>query len=202
MERWARGLALATALIGWAALGLQLCILVDRMGAIGPALWRFLGYFTLLTNLMVAVVASAMALCPKSALAGPKARLAALTSIVLVGVVYGLLLRNVWTPTGWQKIADLGLHDVVPPLFALAWLLGRHGGLAFRDIFWAVAPGLVYLVYALTRGAADGWYAYWFLNPDTLGTERLALNIVRLAAGFLLAGTILVAADRALARRR
>lgn len=203
MERSARGVALVTALIGWAALALQLGIIVERMAADGvaAALWRFFGYFTILTNLMVAVVASAIALCPKGRLAGPRMRLAALASILLVGIIYSLLLRHVWNPVGWQNVADHGLHDVVPPLFLFAWVLGRHGGLGFRDAIWAVVPGLAYLLYALARGAADGWYAYWFLNPETLGWPRLALSIVLLSAGFALMGLLLVALDRALARR-
>lgn len=202
MEQWARGVALATALVAWAGLALQLSIIVERMAAegLGAALWRFFGYFTLLTNLMVAVVAGAMALAPESRLAGPRARLAALASILLVGLLYTMLLRHIWSPTGWQKVADHALHDAAPLLFLLAWILARHGGLAWRDALWALVPGALYVAYALARGAADGWYAYWFLNPQSLGWGRLALSLALLAPAFLLAGIILVGLDRKLAR--
>ena len=34
--------------------------------------------------------------------------------IAIVGVVSSLLLRNLWSPAGPQKIADIALHDLVP----------------------------------------------------------------------------------------
>lgn len=209
MERWGRGLALVAALVGFAALALQLGIIVVKeaeaglgpLHALAAGLWRFLGYFTILGNMLAAAVALAMALAPGRALAGPRVRLAAVVAIVLIGIVYSLLLRHVWNPTGWQAVADHALHDVMPPLFLVAWALMPHGGLAFRDALWAMVPPLAYLAYAMARGAVDGWYAYWFLDPAKLGPERMALNALALAAGFFAAGLLLVALDRALARR-
>jgi hypothetical protein len=209
MERWGRRLALVAALVGFAALALQLGIIVVKEGqgglallpALGAGLWRFVGYFTILGNMFAAVVALAMALAPRGALAGARVKLAAVVAIVLIGIVYSLLLRHVWNPTGWQAVADHALHDVMPPLFLLAWALMPHGGLAFRDALWAMVPPLGYLAYAMARGAYDGWYAYWFLDPAKLGPERMALNALALAAGFLAAGLLLVALDRFLARR-
>lgn len=209
MERWGRGLALVAALVGLAALALQLGIIVvkEAQAGLGPlpalaaGLWRFVGYFTILGNIFAAVVALAMALAPGRALAGPRVRLAAAVAIVLIGIVYSLLLRHVWNPTGWQAVADHALHDVMPPLFLLAWAMMPHGRLGFRDALWAMVPPLAYLAYAMARGAHDGWYAYWFLDPAKLGPERMALNAVALAAGFYAAGLLLVALDRALSRR-
>ncbi|MFG1380785.1 Pr6Pr family membrane protein [Xanthobacter versatilis] len=207
---WTRRLSAATALVAWAALALQLGIVVEKMAAagdgFGPALWRFLGYFTVLTNLFVAVVASAYALRPGSAMAGPRVRLAAVVSIVLVGIIYALLLRNVWKPEGWQLIADRLLHQVTPVLFLATWVLAARGavgesGLGFSDAAWAMAPPVLYLAYALARGEADGWYAYWFLDPAKLGEGRMALNTVLLAAVFLATALIFLGLHRLLARR-
>jgi len=100
-----RTIAAVTALIGWAALALQLALIIDNLGpALG--LWRFAGFFTILTNVGVAVVASAIALDNRGALCGPRARLMAATSVAIVGIVYSFALRALWNPTGLQKLAD------------------------------------------------------------------------------------------------
>ena len=208
---WARRLSAIVALVAWGALALQLGIVVVKMAAIGqgfgPALWRFLGYFTVLTNLFVAMVATAYALRPDSPLAGPRARLAAVVSIVLVGIIYALLLRNVWQPEGWQLVADRLLHQATPVLFLATWALAARGGsgagrLGVHDAAWAMAPPVLYLAYALARGEADGWYAYWFLDPAKLGDERMALNSIVLAVVFLATALIFLGLDRLLVRPR
>lgn len=193
--------ALLAGLTAWSILGLQLALTLQTMAAEGFAagLWRYLGFFTILTNLGVAVVASLMVVKPN--LAGPRVRLATASSILFVAVVYSVALRGVWTPTGWQAVADHGLHDASPLLFLIAWLLAGHGALKWRDALWAMAPPLAYCLYALARGAADGWYAYWFLDPHALGPLKLAGSIAVLAAAVLVIALALTAVDRWLARR-
>jgi hypothetical protein len=193
--------ALLAALTAWSMLGLQLALTLQNMAAEGLAagLWRYLGFFTILTNLGVAIVASVMAARPD--LAGPRLRLMTAASILFVAVVYSVALRSVWHPTGWQAVADHGLHDVVPLLFLVVWLLAGHGGLEWRYALWAVAPPLAYCLYAFARGAADGWYAYWFLDPHALGPLKLAGCIAVLAAAVLVISLGLTAIDRWLARR-
>lgn len=194
-----RAAATAAAAVGWAALALQLALLVDRLG---PALgaWRFLGYFTILTNIGVAAVASAVALGRGDTLGGSRARLMAATSIILVGIVYSVALRALWNPTGLQKLADFALHDAAPLLFFGLWVLSPHGALRWRDIGWALVPPALYAVYALGRGALDGWYAYWFLNPADQSAGELAASAGVVLCGFALVATVLVALDQWLGR--
>ena len=193
--------ALLAALAAWSTLGLQLALTLRTMAAEGLAagLWRYLGFFTILTNLGVAVVASLMVVRPD--LAGPRVRLMTAASILFVAVVYSVALRNVWHPTGWQAVADHGLHDVTPLLFLVAWLLAGRGALKWRDALWAMAPPLAYCLYAFARGAADGWYAYWFLDPHALGPLKLAGCIAVLTSAVLAIAFALTAVDRWLARR-
>lgn len=198
--------ALAAAAVAWFALALQAGLIVDRMtgegASVAAALWRFFGFFTILTNCAVAIVATAMAFFPQGRLAGPRLRLTVVASILLVGVVYSLALRAIWNPTGWQAVADHALHDVTPPLFLVAWLVSSHGGLGWRDALVAVSAPLGYCVYAFARGAADGWYAYWFLDPTRLGALEMVRNIVLLAVLFWGFALVLVAIDRWIAGRR
>jgi hypothetical protein len=200
------GVSAVAALTAWLGLALQLVLIVNRIvadgGTVGLAVWRFVGFFTILTNLGVAIVATAMALRPDSELAGPRVRLATAASIAAVGIVYSVALRATWHPTGWQKVADHVLHDATPPLFLLAWILSAHGRLGWRDALWGVLPGVAYCVYALARGAVDGWYAYWFLDPKAAAPFELARNIVLLSLGFFALAILLVAIDRWLGRRR
>ncbi|WP_181704103.1 Pr6Pr family membrane protein [Chthonobacter albigriseus] len=201
-----RWVAASTALLSAAALGLQMGLIVQSMTAGGSsaaeAAWRFLGYFTILTNIGVTAVAAAMAWRPESLLAGPRVRLVAATAIALVGIVYTLLLRAIWDPSGWQAVADHTLHDVMPPLFVLAWALAPHGTLRWADSGWALLPPLAYCIYALGRGAIDGWYAYWFLDPHTLTPVQMTGNMAVLLLGFWAVALALVAVDRRLGHRK
>jgi len=200
-----RALYTVTAVVAWAALTLQLALITSRLTSEGAsvafAMWRFLGFFTILTNLAVAVVASAMAWRPTSTLAGPRSRLMTATAIVLVGIIYSVALRSVWDPQGWQTVADHALHDATPPLFALCWIMSDHRSLRWRDALWAMAPPILYCLYAFARGSVDGWYAYWFLNPTALPFGQLSLNIAAMSVGFFLVALSLVQFDRLLSRK-
>ena len=193
-----RIVAAVTALVGWLGLALQLAIVI---GQLGPALgmWRFLGYFTIITNIFVAAIATTVATGGKSGLAGPRVRLAGLTSIIAVGLVYSLLLRSMWNPRGLQKLADAALHDWSPMLYLLMWVLTQHGGLSRRDIKWALLLPAFYFAYALSRGAMDGWYAYWFLNPASQTLGALIASILGMLALFATIAAIAVAVDRRIA---
>jgi hypothetical protein len=198
-----RSVALVTATVAWAALALQLGLIIARMTGEGAtvlqAIWRFFGFFTILTNLAVAITATAMALQPESSWAHARVRLAMATAIIIVGIVYSLALRALWSPAGWQAVADHALHDATPPLFLISWLMSGHGLLTWRDVMWALAGPLAYCVYALVRGAADGWYAYWFLDAGTLSVSQLAINILVLLAAFLAVSLVLIFIDKRLA---
>jgi hypothetical protein len=176
-----RTLAALAAIVSWAGLGLQFWLIVQAMG-LAEGVWRFLAFFTLLANLGAAFVATAVAVGSGGALARPKARYVAATSIALVGLIYSLWLRSTWDPQGLQKLADHALHDAVPVLFLGAWVAGLHEQLKWRDIGWALLPPALYAAYALARGAADGFYAYWFLNPAAQSPGEMVVSIAILLA--------------------
>ena len=183
-----RTLAAIAAIIGWGGLALQFWLIVQAMGLAAGA-WRFFAFFTILATLGSSLVATAVAIDSKGVLARPKAKYVAATSIALVGLVYSLWLRTTWDPQGAQKLADLALHDAVPVLFVGMWLAGLHEQLKWRDIAWTLVPPLVYCAYALARGAADGFYAYWFLNPAVLTVPQMVSS-----TAFLLAAVTVIAA--------
>src|SRR5262245_37633651 len=100
--------AFLTALVAWLALVLQFGLIAARMSAeghgVGAILWRYFGFFTIIGNLAVAIVASAMTFASDGRLAGPRARLAVAVSIVFIGIVYSVALRAISETTGWQSV--------------------------------------------------------------------------------------------------
>jgi hypothetical protein len=193
-----RFVAACGAMLGWAALALQLVLTLAAIGAQGgtvlDGVWRYLGYFTIIANLFAAVVLSLALVRPPA----PRLEFAAVTTMILVGVVYSLLLRETWNPQGWQKIADIILHDAMPLIVAAFWILRPHGGLRGKDIAVTLVLPLGYCAYAMARGAMDGWYAYDFLDVARLGAAPVALNCAGLGAVFLVMAIVLAGLDRIL----
>ena len=68
--------------------------------SVAEALWRFFGFFTIIMNLMVSLVASVMSMRALSVLAGPKPRLVTASAIVFGCLVYSVAIRSIWQPTG------------------------------------------------------------------------------------------------------
>lgn len=199
----ARASAALLAAIGWAALVLQLVLALGNIPAGGtPAgtLANVLSYFTILTNGLLALTMSRIALgrLPSAWLLG-----AVTVYIAVVGLTYSAVLRSLWSPTGWQKVADVALHDLTPPLALMFWLaFAPKGRLRFGDVgLWLGYP-LAYLAWSLGRGAMVGWYPYPFIDVGRLGYAAVALNAAVMTAGFLALGLALVGLDRLLGRNR
>ncbi len=206
-DRFARLLAGVGAAVGWSALALQFFLLARVIaaegGGVALALWRFLGYFTILTNVVTAaaMTQTASRYDDRRGPTAPRGELAVATAIAMVGLVYTLLLRATWNPQGLQKLADIALHDATPVLAAAVFLLRRRPALGLRDAGFALVMPLGYVAYALARGAADGWYAYYFLDPRSLSGSQMALNIAGLAVAFFVLALALTGLSNLLSRR-
>ncbi len=208
MSKLARPVATLGALIGIFGLVLQYVLLYTDMAANGASpleiTWRYFSWFTLLTNTFATLVMARAALKPDSftGLNAPRVELMAVTSILFVCIVYNVLLASRWDPQGWQKVADLTVHDVVPITFALFWLLRPHGSLTWRDALFAALWPLAYGVYGLTRGLFDHFYPYFFMDPSSISYAQIALNMVGLVIAFSLGALLLLSISRALAGRK
>jgi hypothetical protein len=197
----ARAAAGAIALAGWAGLALQFSATFDQNGSVLETLWIIFRYFTVLTNLLLAMVLTGVAL-GRPAFGSPGLLGGATLAIVLVGVVYSLLLRGMVELSGGARLADFLLHDMTPVLTPAFWLLfAPKGALRIRDPFlWVLYP-LAYLLYALVRGAAENRYAYPFMDVPEIGWLRTAINALLIMLSFLAGGFALVWLDRVLRRR-
>lgn len=203
-----RRLSAGIATFGWIALALQLAVSVQMMTADGAslpaAIWRYLGYFTILTNLLVAVMHTRVALrrWPGGPAPDPSTITGVVLAIAIVGVVYEVLLSGrvpAMGPVWWT--ADRLLHYVVPAMTVLWWLLFVPGrALTFADPLRWLAYPVSYLVYALARGAVDGWYPYFFIDVGAIGYARALANGAVLSLSMLVAGLAVVAAVRTMRR--
>jgi len=157
----------------------------------------FFGYFTVLTNIFVALVCTAGAL-PQRA----RGRLllyrlpfvgCSTAAILVVGIGYHALLREIWDPRGAQWVADVVLHYVVPAGALLHWSVYRYDDRAvwWTPLSWCWYP-LVYFVYVMVRGEILSSYPYPFIDVLTLGFTRTVINAVGFLIGFVVLGFALL----------
>lgn len=201
----ARAFAGVIAAVAWTGLAMQMFLLVgtfiaDGKGALA-GVWRFFGYFTLLTNLLVALVTTGFVIGGRWA-PGKQTLSATTLYIAIVGLVYHFILAATWSPQGLAFVADKINHYATPILMALFWVTCLPKGVhAWRDVAgWLIYP-LGYLVYMLARGALDGFYPYFFIDLPKIGWAVFARNAAGLCVFFGLAGLALVAIDRWMGRR-
>ena len=198
----AKPLAALIALVAWAALLLQLYLslrLTDAMGlSMAEGVAIYFGYFTILTNLLVAIAATGPVLAPASAwgrfFVRPMAIGWVAASIAFVGVAYFVLLRHVWNPTGLQLGADVLMHYVVPALVIVYSMIALRGSALSWNapLRWSLYP-VVYFVYVLVRGAIMGRYPYHFIDVSQLGYAITLRNAVALWVAFLIVAYVLMA---------
>jgi hypothetical protein len=197
-------------LLGWFALLLQLYLILAQSPAgalamVGTVITYF-SFFTILTNILVALVFTAMVLSSGSGrpAAGwgqffrrSSVQAAVAGYIAIVGIVYRLLLRQLWNPQGAQWVADVILHDVIPVGYVLYWLLfAPKNGLRWKDaVAGLIYPG-VYLLYVLARGAVSGLYPYPFVDVNVLGYAGVLARAAVLLLVFLGMGLLVVVVGR------
>jgi hypothetical protein len=191
MRRFA---AAFVAIICWSGLAVQFSATFASQQDIGATLWILARYFTVITNLLLALTMTAVMIGRKVS----AFLLGGITlSILLVGIVYATLLQGLVHLSSGALVADILLHKASPVAMALWWLFFAPKRALKWDApaKWVLFP-LVYFGYALARGAADGRYPYPFMDVGDLGWPQTLLNAGGVAMGFVLAGFALVWLDR------
>ena len=185
-------------LTGWFAVIMQLyLILVNRAASVAETLIRYFSFYTILTNILVALCFTISLLSPKSQWGRFFSRSTTITAIAVyitvVGVVYNLILRSLWQPEGMQRLVDELLHSLIPTLFIIYWLsIQPKSELMWKDAFgWLVYP-FVYLLFILFRGNLSGFYPYPFVNADKIGFNAVLLNCLFLFLAFTGLSLILI----------
>ena len=119
--------------------------------------------------------------------------------VLIAGVIWNLFLTG--HSMGYTP-ANMLLHVVVPVLALTDWLLvGRDQARVrwWQPVAWLVYPA-AYLALALAVLNHVGRRApYYFLDPGTVGTASVVMNIVVLGGGALALGYALLVINRAVA---
>lgn len=139
-------------------------------GALGRILDYFT-YFTILSNIVVAVVLTMLALRPlRDGFWFRVFRLDSVLMIAITGIVYNAILAASARNTGWQVLANALLHIVTPILTVAVWVIaGPRGWFSWRIVGAAYILPIAWLAFALVRGAVIGAYPYPFLDVVTKG---------------------------------
>ncbi|MDF3981731.1 Pr6Pr family membrane protein [Luteibacter sp. PPL201] len=197
--------AVVVAAVAWPGLLLQYWLILWS----GPLLQvtvRYLSFFTILSNLLVALVATAIATggnwAPFNRLRTARVRGLAALSITVTWLVYMTVLQGHWHPRGVHLIADRTVHYVVPLMYVAWWAtLQEHGTLSWGDIGRWLGFPLAFAVWTLLRGAVVHEYPYPFMDVDRIGYGHVVLNSLAVGVLFVVLGALYVSLDRVLGRR-
>jgi hypothetical protein len=196
------------AIIAWFAVVVQFYLLiVNRIESVPETVIRFFSFYTILTNILIALCFTVLLLKPKSGwgrfFSKPTTLTAIVVYITVVGITYNIILRFTWNPQGLQQVFDELLHVVVPVFFILYWFIfAPKAGLQWKNVFpWLIYP-FVYIVCILFRGAFSGYYPYPFINVNDLGYSKALLNCCGLFIAFLLLSLLFIAIAKMMTRAR
>ena len=161
----------------------------DHAAGLGSRLADWFSYFTIWSNIVVAVVTSILAWGrPRATAALRAARLDSVLLITITGLVYAVVLAPISVQRGWENVSNTLLHQVTPILTVLVWLLvGPRGWVSWRTVLGALVIPLAWVAVMLLHGAFVLAYPYPFVDVAVLGYAAALVNIVGLAmaAGFL-----------------
>ncbi len=199
-----------TVIIIWFALVLQFSISIPAYLSAGyttiGTIVQIISFFTILSNLLVVICLTVLLIKPKLAWGSFFSRGTVLTSIAVyitvVGVIYSLLLRQLWHPEGWFKLADELLHTINPLLFIIYWLaFVPKAGLKWVNILpWLWYP-FAYFIYILIRGAVTGEYPYPFMNVADFGYVKVTINCLLVLLVFAGFGALYVGTGKLMSKK-
>lgn len=152
---------------------------------------RFFSYFTILSNVLVAVCATVLLFNKSnvnSFFASQSTQTAIAVYIFVVGLIYNVILRSIWDPQGIQKLIDELLHVVNPFLFILYWAIFSTQNKLKSNVIrgWLLYP-FFYVIFVLIRGNFSGFYPYPFFHVKEIGLNKVLINCFAVFIIFVIA---------------
>jgi hypothetical protein len=207
-ERWARIWFATTAAVAIVGLVIQVVVTATVGGgyftSAGSRLFSLLFYFTIQSNVIVAVTTLLLAVrLDRTSAVFRYFRLAGIVGIAITGIVYRAVLADNAHFVGLGAVADRMLHLVVPVLAVLGWIVFGP-----RRLFtWWLAPAVLihpalWMTMTLVRGELIDWYPYYFVDAGRVGYGRVAVNVATLAGLFLAFAYAATLLDRLFVRDR
>jgi len=201
------GYRLAGAIIAWTGLILQYIVIVQsgQYPSVGASTLAFIGYFTVTTNVLVALAFTAPLLASTGKLHSffvrPPVRAAIALYIVVVAIVFHTMLAQLFDFEGMAAVANLIVHTAVPVLFVIDWLvIAEKRPMRYKHLpYWVIYP-LVYGSFTIVRGLLTGAYPYPFLDVNALGLVNVFINLAGFIALFAVGGAVFITIGRALSK--
>ncbi|MBC8770475.1 Pr6Pr family membrane protein [Arenibacter sp. BSSL-BM3] len=185
-------IAIGLIMCWFALIGQFVLLILNRQAGIPETIIRFFSFFTILTNIMVALYFTMSYINskknPLNLFISDGALTALTTFILIVGLVYQVSLRHIWNPTGLQFVVDELLHTVIPIYLLIYWFrYSNKNDLETKSVlYWLLYP-MVYITFIFSRGYISGYYPYPFLNIPEIGIQSALFNI-----GIILGVSILI----------
>ena len=207
------GYRVVVSALGWFAIILQYWLIASTRSGPDLVAWtiNYFSFFTTIGNILVALAMTLPWLAPHSRLGQwllrSSVRTVIVAYIIVVGVVYHLMLRNLYNPQGWRLACVVILHYLIPPLFIIDWLaFVQKRDLSWKILFGALALPVIYVAWTLVHGAVTGFYPYPFINVARFGYAQVLTTIGAMIAAFVglvlgLVGVGRLSAGLALRRR-
>ena len=223
-----RGLLGFNAIVAWAAVAVSFSLMltgyyINEIDPKEPTLignllegkdqvWErffdWISYFTILSNIVVAVVLTLLIAKPELFTQKNSAgnwwralRLDSVIMILITGVVYNMLLSS-GPKEGWDNISNSLQHNINPLITAAVFFVaGPRGLLSLSTIARSMALPIAWAVLVLIRGAVINAYPYFFLNISDLGLVSVVLFILQILVFALVIAFALWGYDRLISRR-
>lgn len=191
--------------IGLSLLGSVLWQVTDRLAANLFRPFEYFAFFSINSSILAGIV---LALSGLALLQGKDEserlhtfRLIATVSMIIVGVVYHALLGDSAVDArdvgyAWPVLPNLIIHTYAPILILVDYLLSIKGYKpSWKKAWWVVVYPLAWLAFSLVRGLLDGWWPYWFINPNSEGgVIGMLTYVLIIAAAFIALGFIVLGA--------
>ena len=207
-KQTAKIVAFIGAALGWFAVIAQLYLIItNRVVSVPGTVLRFFSYFTIDTNILVALCFTFIFLGNGSRLGKLFTKATTITAltvyITIVGIVYNTILRLTWDPQGLQRIVDELLHSVIPIYFILFWVIFTPTeGLKYKQAFsWLIYP-LVYIFYAVVHGAITKFYPYLFVDVTRHGYSKVMFNAGMILLAIFVLSLVLIATGKATGKKK
>ncbi len=160
-------------------------------------------YFTIWSNVVVAVSATLAARRSAGGLLERVLRLDAVLMITITAIVYQVLLAPTATVVGWSRLTDPILHVLTPLVTVLVWVaVGPRGWVSARVVSLSLLLPLAWIGWMLLRGAVVGAYPYDFANVAVRGAGPVAGTLGLILVFGLVVACAYWGLDRVLVRRR
>lgn len=198
-----------TAALAFAGIIIQLFVSAHNPSVFGGSSWgralNVFAFFTILSNLVVAVTTLLLALNPhRTSLVFRVFRLTGVVAITVTFVVFHVALSRLLDLESWAEAANQLQHTVVPVLAIAGWaLLGPRGLTSARVARLTVLFPAGYMIFTMIRGPLNShWYPYPFADVSHLGYLKVVINGVWIALLFVAIAAGATALDKRLPGRR